>query len=237
MIYFQKLSFYHLKKAFVPLSIRLLNRYHLSVYEVLFTVCQGFCFHGCMLNFIKMFSASLKWLYLSHQSVKIQITSLIFKNTKPNLYSWCEYIVMMPVLDLVHQYFLKIFVSIFTSQISLNIPFTFARWVFSSLSQNGFTTSIFYLWLLRTWLTDQGHIELGGGYSRLEIRSLWTHSLFVSSKLHSFCEHSSRLQNQLLSSWMFWKHKGEGTCMIRVIAASSLWGAVLIFWFTKDKKK
>ena len=142
MIYFQKLSFYHLKKAFVPLSIRLLNRYHLSVYKVLFTVCQDFCFHGCMLNFIKMFSASLKWLYLSHQSVKIQITSLIFKNTKPNLYSWCEYIVMMPVLDLVHQYFLKIFVSIFTSQISLNIPFTFARWVFSSLSQNGFTTSI-----------------------------------------------------------------------------------------------
>lgn len=140
---------------------------------------------------------------------------LWLKNTKPILYSWCKYMVMS-ILYLAQQYSIKIFVSILTSQISLYTPFTFAKWIFSATSQSGLPLP-FYLRLLTSWITDQCHRaswwlfqDLKSGVSEHKA------CLFPLSK-----EHLSRFQNQLPSSWMFWKHITEGRS-IRVIAGNSL---------------
>lgn len=149
--------------------------------------------------------------------LRYKLHSLIFKNIKLTLYSWCKYMVMS-ILDLAQQNFIKIFVFTFTSQISLYTPFTFAKWIFSSTSQSGLLLLLFYLHLLTNWITDQCHRASWWLFQDLK-SDVSEHKacLFPLSK-----EHLSRFQIQLPSSWMFWKHMTEGRSMTWVIAGNSL---------------
>lgn len=133
-----------------------------------------------------------------------------------NTWLWCTFWIWFPSI------LFKIFVSIFKNEIGLYIPFTFVKWVFSSILQSGF----YYLHVavlvtpnkLNSWpMSHRASWWLCQGWkSGLSEHKACLFPLSHIASVNIF----SRLQNQLPHSWMFQKHKIEGRSMTRVIAAS-----------------